>query len=116
LIRVKRVYDPPSGDDGERVLVDRLWPRGISKEQAGLNLWLREAAPSTELREWFGHDPARWDEFRRRYWKELAGKPDLVRILREKAGRVVITLVFGARDEIRNNAVALKMFIEGDTG
>jgi uncharacterized protein YeaO (DUF488 family) len=114
MIRVKRVYDPPSGDDGERILVDRLWPRGVSKERAGIDLWLKEAGPSPELREWFGHDPARWAEFRRRYWRELSGKPDLVRILREKAGRGALTLVYSARDAQYNNAVALKMFLEGE--
>ncbi|MDD1670321.1 MAG: DUF488 domain-containing protein [Methanomicrobiales archaeon] len=113
---MKRAYEPPSGDDGERVLVDRLWPRGISKERAGIVLWLKEAGPSTELRKWFGHDPARWEEFRRRYWAELSGKPDLIRILKEKAGQGTITLVYGARDELHNNAVALKMFLEEETG
>ena len=116
MIRVKRAYEPPSGDDGERVLVDRLWPRGISKERAGIDLWLKEAGPSTELRRWFGHDPSRWEEFRRRYWAELSEKPDLMRILKEKAGQGVITLVYGARDELHNNAVALKIFLEGDAG
>ena len=116
MIRVKRAYDPPSGDDGERILVDRLWPRGMSKERAGIDLWLKEAGPSTELRRWFGHDQARREEFRRRYRAELSGKPDLVRILKEKAGRGTITLVYGARDELHNNAVALEMFLEGEAG
>jgi len=116
VIRVKRVYDAPSGDNGERILVDRLWPRGISKGRAGIDLWLKEAGPSTELREWFGHDRARWEEFCRRYWAELYGKPAMIRILREKAGGGVITLVYGARDELHNNAVALKMYLEGETG
>ena len=116
MIRVKRVYDAPAGDDGERILVDRLWPRGISKDRARITLWWKEAAPSTGLREWFRHDPARWEEFCRRYWAELSGKPDLVRILKQKTGGEVITLVYGARDELYNNAVALRMFLEGETG
>ncbi len=115
MIRVKRVYDAPSGDNGERILVDRLWPRGISKGRAGIDLWLKEAGPSTELREWFRHDLARWEEFCHRYRAELSGKPDLIRILKEKAGRGVITLVYGARDELHNNAVALKLYLEGES-
>jgi uncharacterized protein YeaO (DUF488 family) len=116
MIRVKRAYDPPSDDDGERILVDRLWPRGIPKERAHIDLWLKEAGPSTELRKWFGHDPARWEEFRRRYRAELSGKPDLVRILREKTAAGTVTLVYGARDDLHNNAVALKMFLEWEAG
>jgi uncharacterized protein YeaO (DUF488 family) len=116
MIRVKRVYESPSGDDGERILVDRLWPRGVSKERARVDLWLKEVAPSTGLREWYGHDPDRWEEFRRRYRAELSGKPDLVRTLEERAARGTITLVYGSREEMRNNAVALKMILEGEPG
>jgi uncharacterized protein YeaO (DUF488 family) len=111
-IRVKRVYDPPSAGDGTRVLVDRLWPRGISKERAAVQLWLKEIGTSAELMEWFGHDPARWEEFRRRYRAELAGKRDLLRILEEKEKEGTLTLVYAARDEARNNAVVLKEFLD----
>ncbi|HUK93022.1 MAG TPA: DUF488 domain-containing protein [Methanomicrobiales archaeon] len=113
MIRVKRVYDPPSGEDGERILVDRLWPRGLSKERARVDLWLKEVAPTTELRTWYGHDPARWDEFRRRYRAELSGKQGLVRTLREKAAQGTVTLVYSSRELHLNNAVALTMILEG---
>ena len=116
MIRVKRVYDPPSGDDGERILVDRLWPRGLTKERARVDLWLKEVAPTKELRTWYGHDPARWEEFRRRYRAELSEKPDLIRILEKKAERGTITLVYSSREEMQNNAVALKMYLEGEQG
>jgi uncharacterized protein YeaO (DUF488 family) len=114
MIRVKRVYDPPSEDDGTRILVDRLWPRGLSKERAGIHLWLREAGPSAELRKWFGHDPARWEEFRRRYWAELSEKRDLVLAIRKKEREGPVTLLHAARDRARNNAVVLKMFLEDE--
>jgi uncharacterized protein YeaO (DUF488 family) len=104
-IRVKRVYDPPEPSDGLRVLVDRLWPRGLKKENAHIDLWLKEAAPSAELRRWFGHDPARWDEFRRRYTAELDDNRTAFAPL--FAMRGAVTLLFGARDEKHNNAVAL---------
>ena len=116
MIRVKRVYDPPSGDDGERILVDRLWPRGLTKERARIDLWLKEVAPTTELRGWYGHDPARWEEFRRRYRAELSAKQDLIRTLKEKASQGTVTLVYSSREQLLNNAVALKMILEGETG
>ena len=92
--------------------MDRLWPRGISKERAAVQLWLKEIGTSAELMEWFGHDPARWEEFRRRYRAELAGKRDLLRILEEKEKEGTLTLVYAARDEARNNAVVLKEFLD----
>jgi len=113
MIRVKRVYDAPSDGDGTRVLVDRLWPRGLTKDRAAVHLWLKEVAPSTELRVEFHHDPARWEEFRRRYRAELAGKQDLLRTLREKEMEGTVTLVYAARDEARNNAVVLKEVLDG---
>ena len=116
MIRVKRVYDPPSAEDGLRILVDRLWPRGLSKERAQVQLWLKEIAPSAELRTWFGHDPARWEEFRRRYRGELSAKTDLLRHLREKEREGPVTLVYAARDEARNNAVVLKELLDGEGG
>lgn len=111
-VRFKRVQDPPEDGDGLRVLVDRLWPRGLKKENARVDLWLRDIAPSGELRKWFGHDPARWDEFRRHYREELATKPDLLRKLREKAAAGPVTLLFAAKDRERNNAVVLKQVLE----
>lgn len=105
-IHLKRVYEPAGDADGTRVLVDRVWPRGLTKAEADVALWLREVAPSSELRKWFGHDPARWPEFRRRYREELADNPALVR-LEELARSGPLTLVYGARDEEHNQAVVL---------
>ena len=112
-IRVKRIYDPPDGKDGARVLVDRLWPRGVSKDRARLRLWLKEIAPSDDLRRWFGHDPARFAEFVRRYGAELAANDEAVGRLEElvKAGRV--TLLYGARDTEHNEARVLADYLEG---
>jgi uncharacterized protein YeaO (DUF488 family) len=107
-IRTKRAYDAPARDDGTRVLVDRLWPRGLKKSDAKISLWMKEVAPSTELRQWFGHDPARWDEFRRRYRAELKKKPELLGELRKLARKGPLTLVYAARDEQHNQAVALR--------
>lgn len=109
-VHVKRAYDPPGPEDGYRVLVDRLWPRGISKERAAVDEWLREVAPSTELRRWFAHEPARWDEFRRRYSEELAAPAaqDGLAHLRELAAKGKLTLLYAAADEAHNNAVALQ--------
>lgn len=112
MIKVKRVYDPPSKEDGKRYLVDRLWPRGIKKEALQLEGWLKEVAPSDELRQWFGHDPAKWEAFQRRYFAELEAKPEVWRPLLEAARTGTITLLFSARDEQHNNAVALKAFLE----
>ncbi|GBD28284.1 hypothetical protein HRbin31_00297 [bacterium HR31] len=109
MLRVRRVYEPPEPQDGFRVLVDRLWPRGLSKEAARVDLWARELAPSDRLRRWFGHDPLKWEEFRRRYREELSRSParELVQRLAERARRGTVTLLFGARDERHNNAVVL---------
>jgi uncharacterized protein YeaO (DUF488 family) len=111
-IRIKRAYEKLSRSDGRRVLVDRIWPRGITKEKGGIDRWMKEIAPSTGLRKWFGHDPARWTEFKKRYAKELAGQEDLVDELRRMAREKTLTLVFGARDEEHNNAVALREYLE----
>jgi uncharacterized protein YeaO (DUF488 family) len=110
-IRVKRVYDPPSPDDGMRVLVDRLWPRGLSREKAHIDLWLKELAPSTELRKWFNHEPEKWDEFRRRYLQELQQQPEALAHAIDAMGTGPVTLVFGAREARYNDAVALRDFI-----
>ena len=111
-IRLKRAYDPPSPDDGVRILVDRLWPRGLARDAAKVDHWLKEVAPSAELRRWFGHDPDRWPEFRKRYRAELVRNAAAVAALRElmKAARPV-TLLFAAKDVAHNNAVALKEFL-----
>jgi uncharacterized protein YeaO (DUF488 family) len=109
---VKRVYEKPSRDDGFRVLVDRLWPRGVTKERAALSLWLKDVAPSAELRKWFGHDPARWKGFQARYRKELAGRKDALKLLRQKARERTVTLLYGARDEEHNEARVLKKVLE----
>ena len=110
-VRVKRVYEEPASRDGLRVLVDRLWPRGLSKERAGVSKWLKEAGPSTGLRKWFDHDPDRWEEFKRRYLVELE-QGDTLNTLVDLARRRRITLLFGSREERCNNAMALKGFIE----
>jgi uncharacterized protein YeaO (DUF488 family) len=112
MIRLKRAYDEPSAQDGERVLVERLWPRGLTKGRAALDLWLKDAAPSPELRKWFGHDPAKWERFEQRYWKELRAGAEAVDVLRRKAKRGTVTLVYAARDVEHNGAVALKEFLE----
>ena len=112
-IRTKRVYAPPDSEDGARVLVDRVWPRGLSKEQVRADRWLKDAAPSTELRKWFGHDRSRWEEFKRRYFAELNHNPEAVGRLREFAANGVLTLLFSARDEECNQAVALREYLLG---
>ena len=111
-IRTKRIYEPAAPDDRFRVLADRLWPRGLSKELAKIDLWVRELAPSTELRKWFQHDPERWDEFRRRYFAELDAKPELVGEILEQVRWEPITLVFSSQEPRYNNAVALKEYLE----
>jgi uncharacterized protein YeaO (DUF488 family) len=106
-IRLKRAYAPPQRSDGYRVLIDRIWPRGVSKEDAHLDEWARELAPSSELRRWFGHDPARFAEFRRRYLDELEAQQEKLRTLRRRAREETLTLVYGARDTENNDAVVL---------
>ena len=110
-VRTKRVYEPADPGDGARVLVDRIWPRGLRKEDAALTLWLKEIAPSTALRHWFGHRPERWDEFRRRYGEELDRNPDAVARLRELAKGGPVTLLFAAHDAERSNAAALAEYL-----
>jgi uncharacterized protein YeaO (DUF488 family) len=106
-VRIKRAYEGPVASDGYRVLIDRLWPRGIRREDSRLDEWARELAPSSELRHWFGHDPERFEEFRRRYTAELAGHQEKLRELRRRARRGTLTLVYGARDTEHNDAVVL---------
>jgi len=107
-LRLKRAYEPAAAEDGARILVDRLWPRGLSKAKAALDDWMKEIAPSTELRQWFGHDPARWKEFQRRYRTELREHGEELDRLRDIAKTRTLTLVYGARDEEHNDAVVLR--------
>ena len=106
-IAIKRVYQEPEPADGFRILVDRLWPRGLSKERAKIDLWLKEVAPSTELRKWFNHDPAKWAEFQKRYKQELKSKSDQLDVIKEKIHQGPVTLLYGAKDEAHNEAVVL---------
>jgi uncharacterized protein YeaO (DUF488 family) len=110
-VKLKRAYEPPSTDDGTRILVDRLWPRGVTKKRAAIDQWMKDVAPSTELRKWFGHDPERWDEFRRRYAKEVRQRAELLNQLRSLARQGPITLVYSAYDEKHNDAVELRDMI-----
>ena len=112
MILAKRVYDPPAPEDGRRVLIDRLWPRGVSKKAARVDEWRADLAPSTELRVWFGHDLDRFAEFRKRYRRELEGQPTAVDELVEAARRGTVTLIFGARDVERSNAAVLRELVE----
>ena len=112
-VRLKRAYEPPEEKDGTRILVDRLWPRGVSKADAQLDDWIKEIAPSGELRTWFGHDPERWDEFRERYRAELAQHSEVLKDLRRRAREGPITLDYSARDEIHNDAIVLRNVLLG---
>jgi len=107
-IKLKRAYEPAAAEDGTRILVDRLWPRGVSKEHAALDQWMKDIAPSTELRKWFGHDPARWDEFRRRYAAELYQNAELLTQLRSLARQGPVTLIYSAHDEVHKDAIVLR--------
>lgn len=110
-LRMKRVYDPAAPHDGARVLVDRLWPRGLSKARAALTLWCKDVAPSTELRQWFGHDPARWAEFRRHYRAELRGNAAGLAPIRDLMQQGPVTLLYAARDQRHNEAVVLREYL-----
>lgn len=112
MIKIKRAFDPPTPDDGVRYLVDRIWPRGIKKEELRADEWLKEAAPSTALRKWFGHDPGKWPEFQERYESELDQKPSAWLPILETARQGQVTLLYAARDREHNNAVVLKGYIE----
>ncbi|HMK02418.1 MAG TPA: DUF488 family protein [Reyranella sp.] len=112
-IRLKRAYQPAAADDGARILVDRLWPRGLKKSDAAIERWLKDIAPSTALRKWFAHDPSRWPEFRRRYAAEIRRHPDQLAELRAIARKGPVTLIFSARDELRNDAVVLRNVLLG---
>ena len=111
-ISLKRAYEPPEPSDGCRILVERLWPRGVSKQDAKIDLWLKEAAPSTELRRWFNHEPDKWPEFKRRYFKELASCEEALQPIRERVRAGRVTFVFASREQRFNNAVALKEYVQ----
>jgi len=115
-IRLKRVYDEPAKEDGVRVLIDRIWPRGVRKDEAALDEWLKEVAPSTELRKWFGHSPERWPEFRKRYEAELKKNQEAFDRLVDLCRKSDVTLLYAARDDAHNNAVVLKELIERELG
>ncbi|MGC9258484.1 MAG: DUF488 domain-containing protein [Phycisphaerae bacterium] len=110
-IQIKRVYDEPSTADGLRILVERLWPRGLTREKAAIDLWLKDVAPSTELRKWFGHDPAKWVQFKKRYWDELRQNPSAVEALRQHIKKGDVTFVYAAHDQEHNGALALREFL-----
>jgi uncharacterized protein YeaO (DUF488 family) len=112
-VKLKRAHEPVAADDGTRVLIDRLWPRGVKKADAAIDHWVRDIAPSTTLRKWFGHDPDRWAEFRRRYAAEAHQHPEQLNRLRALARHGPITLVFSAHDEVHNDAIALRNFLLG---
>ncbi|MEO7560025.1 MAG: DUF488 domain-containing protein [Nitrosospira sp.] len=111
-LKIKRVYEEPVANDGRRILVDRLWPRGLTKEKAKVDLWLKDIAPSTELRKWFGHDPEKWRNFRERYQTELEHHADQLMLISNEIEGGTVTLVYGARDQAHNEAVVLKQFLE----
>ncbi len=112
MIKLKRAYEAASPDDGLRILVERLWPRGVSKQKAKIDLWLKDLAPSTELRQWYAHDPARWPQFQKRYRAELKKQGDVLALLKHVTEGKSITFVYAARDEERNSAVVLQEFLE----
>src|SRR5215813_9596261 len=116
MIKLKRAYDPPGKNDGQRVLVERLWPRGVSKEKAKIQAWLKELAPSAELRKLYKHDISKWEEFQKRYEKELRKKEEKIKELEEILANGIVTFVYAARDEEHNSAVVLKKYIEGRKG
>jgi uncharacterized protein YeaO (DUF488 family) len=112
VIQTKRVYDPVEKNDGMRFLVERLWPRGLKKEALHLDAWLKEVAPSDQLRVWFGHDPLKWEEFKRKYWAELAKNPEALVPIRSAMLHKTVTLLYSAHDLEHNNAIALKQFLD----
>ena len=112
MIKIKRVYEEPDKSDGTRILVDRLWPRGLRRDKAKLDIWLKDIAPGDELRKWFSHEPEKWAMFKRRYFQELGSKQEQVALLREKAQGETVTLLYGTKEEKYNNAVALKEYLE----
>ncbi len=116
MLKIQRVYDPPSAGDGKRILIDRLWPRGLRKDDAKIDAWIKEAGPGTELRKWFNHDPEKWKGFKQRFFAELDAKPDVVSEIVGLARKGTVTLLFGSKEERFNNAVALKEYLEARMG
>lgn len=112
MIHLKRAYDEPSQNDGVRILVERLWPRGVAKEKAAIDVWLKDIAPSTELRKWYNHDPEKWKDFQKKYRAELKEKGDVLSLLRHRMEEGTVTFVYAAKDEERNSAVVLKAYLE----
>lgn len=112
MIRTKRIYEPPATDDGFRILVDRLWPRGLTKDKAKVDLWVKEIAPSHELRKWYGHDPTKWAEFKKRYFKEIENKKELIDLIAQKIKKGTTTFLFSSQEQKLNNAAALKDFFQ----
>jgi uncharacterized protein YeaO (DUF488 family) len=112
VIQLKRAYEQGSLEDGKRILVERLWPRGLKKEKAKIDVWLKDVAPSTELRKWYSHDPAKWLKFKQRYWKELESKKTILSSLNQETKQEKVTFIFSSKEEKLNNAVALKEYIE----
>ena len=111
MIQLKRAYEEPSESDGERILVERLWPRGLTKERAKIDLWMKDLAPSPALRKWYAHDPSKWEEFQKRYLAELREHPDEIEELRRRVRKAKVTFVYAAKDQERNSAVMLKTFL-----
>jgi uncharacterized protein YeaO (DUF488 family) len=116
MIKIKRIYQAPAVGDGFRILVDRLWPRGLSKEKAKVDLWLRDISPSNELRKWYGHDPAKWGEFKKKYFQEIKDRRDEFDLLLQKTREGTVTFLFSSQEEKLNNATALKEFVERKIG
>lgn len=112
VIKIKRVYETPDSDDGMRILVDRLWPRGLKKEKAEIDLWIKDLAPSNELRKWYGHDPKKWESFKEKYFAELDARGEEVKEFLKKTGKKTVTLLYGSKETELNNAHALKIYLE----
>ena len=111
-LKIKRVYEKPANEDGKRILVDRLWPRGLTKDKAAVDIWLKEIAPSTELRKWFNHEPAKWKAFQKKYHQELKENEEQVALLKEQRSKGSVTLLYGAKDEEHNEALVLKEWLD----
>ena len=112
MIMIKRIYDPPAAEDGFRILVDRLWPRGLAKAKTKVDLWLKEISPSNELRKWYGHDPEKWEEFKKRYRNEIEDQKEALDSIVKKARGGIVTFLFSSKEKKLNNAAALKEFVE----
>lgn len=114
MIKTRRIYDKPDADDGFRILVDRIWPRGVKKNDVKIDLWQKDIAPSNAIRKWFNHDQRKWDEFKSRYYEELKDKQEIVKLFLEKAEQVTITLLYSSKEEKYNNAIALKEYLQSN--